>query len=57
VACEEGRAHLGLEPQRQWSDQAIARTTPVRLAGFSLVTVLALRLSHGGQIPVPVTAW
>jgi hypothetical protein len=27
------------------------------LALFSLVTVLALRLSQGGQLPVPVTAW
>jgi hypothetical protein len=57
VTFEEGRAHLGLETQRQWSDQAIARTTPVLLALFSLVTVLALRLSQEGQIPVPVTAW
>jgi DDE superfamily endonuclease len=57
VTFEEGRAHLGLETQRQWSDQAIARTTPVLLALFSLVTVLALKLSHGGEIPVPVTAW
>jgi DDE superfamily endonuclease len=57
VTFEEGRAHLGLETQRQWSDQAIARTTPILLALFSLVTVLALRLSQDGQIPVPVTAW
>jgi hypothetical protein len=57
VTFEEGRAHLGLETQRQWSDQAIARTTPVLLALFSLVTVLALKLSQGGQIPVPATAW
>ena len=57
VTFEEARAHLGLETQRQWSDRAIARTTPVLLALFSLVTVLALKLSQGGQIPVPVTAW
>jgi hypothetical protein len=57
VTCEEGRAHLGLETQRQWSDQAIARTTPILLALFSLVTVLALKLSQDGSIPVPVTAW
>jgi hypothetical protein len=57
VTFEEARAHLGLETQRQWSDQAIARTTPVLLALFSLVTVLALQLSQGGEIPVPVTAW
>jgi DDE superfamily endonuclease len=57
VTCEEGRAHLGLETQRQWSDQAIARTTPVLLAIFSLVTLLARRLSQDGQMPVPMTAW
>jgi hypothetical protein len=57
VTFEEVRAHLGLETQRQWSDRAIARTTPVLLALFSLVTVLALRLRQDGQIPVPVTAW
>jgi hypothetical protein len=57
VTCEEARAHLGVETQRQWSEPAIARTTPVLLAWFSLVTVLALRLCHGGQIPVAVTAW
>jgi len=57
VTFEEARAHLGLETQRQWSDHAIARTTPALLALFSLVTVLALKLSQGGEIPVPVTAW
>jgi hypothetical protein len=57
VTFEEARAHLGVETQRQWSDQAIARTTPVLLALFSLVTVLALQLSRDAPIPVPVTAW
>jgi hypothetical protein len=57
VTFAEGRTHLGLETQRQWSDHAIARTTPVLLALFSLVIVLALKLSQRGQIPVPVTAW
>jgi hypothetical protein len=57
VTFEEARAHLGFETQRQWSDKAIARTSPVLLALYSLVTLLALRLSQGGQIPVPVTTW
>ena len=57
VTFEEARPHLGLETQRQWSDLAIARTTPVLLALFSIVTVLALQLSQDGQIPVPATAW
>jgi hypothetical protein len=57
VTFEEARAHLGFETQRQWSEKAIARTSPVLLALFSLVTVLALRLSQGGPIPVSETAW
>jgi hypothetical protein len=57
VTFEEARAHLGRETQRQWSDRAIARTTPVLLGLFSLVAVLALRLRPSGQIPVETTAW
>ncbi len=57
VPVEESRAHLGVETQRQWSDKAIARTTPVLLALFSLVPVLALKLSQNEPMPVPVTAW
>jgi hypothetical protein len=57
VTFEEARAHLGLETQRQWSDRAIARTTPVLLALFALVTLMALRLSQASPIPVPMTAW
>ena len=41
VTFEEARAHLGIETQRQWSDKAIARTTPALLALFSLVTLWA----------------
>jgi hypothetical protein len=41
VTFEEAWAHLGLETQRQWSDLASARTTPVLLALFSIVTMLA----------------
>ena len=57
ATCAEARPPLGLETPRPWSDQAIARTTPVLLALFSLVTVLALQLSRDAPIPVPVTAW
>jgi hypothetical protein len=35
---------LGGETQRQWSDVAIRRTTPVLLALFSLVVLLTQRL-------------
>jgi hypothetical protein len=36
---EEARAHLGIETQRQWSDPAIFRTTPVLLGLYSVVTL------------------
>jgi hypothetical protein len=38
---QESRAHLGVETQRQWSDLAIARTTPAIFGFFSLVTLWA----------------
>jgi hypothetical protein len=51
------RAHLGVETQRQWSDLAIARTTPALLGLFSLVTLLADRLRAAGEDPVRQAAW
>ena len=57
VTFAEARAHLGIETQRQWSDRAIARTTPVLFGLFSFVTVLALRFCPSGQLPVETTAW
>jgi hypothetical protein len=57
VTFAEARAHLGFETPRQWSDKAIARTTPVLLALFSLVILLALRLSQSDPILVAATAW
>jgi hypothetical protein len=41
VTLAEVRRHLGVETQRQWSDKAIARTTPVLMGLFSLVTLWA----------------
>jgi hypothetical protein len=43
---------VGIETQRQWSDLAIARTTPVLLALFPIVILLAMRLSQDETIPV-----
>ncbi len=57
VTFEEARAHLGLETQRQWSELAIARTTPILLGLFSLVTLLAHRLTEGQGLPVRTAAW
>jgi len=57
VTFQEARAHLGLETQRQWSDLAIARTTPALLGLFSLVTLLAHHLTIGQPFPVRTAAW
>ena len=57
VTFEEARAHLGLETQRQWSDQAIARTTPCLLGLYSIVTLLAQQLFSSGQVYLRPAAW
>jgi hypothetical protein len=57
VTFAETRRHLGIETQRQWSDRAIARTTPILLALFSLVTLLATRLVRDGQLAARTAAW
>ncbi|RYD73938.1 MAG: hypothetical protein EOP84_20710 [Verrucomicrobiaceae bacterium] len=54
VTFEETHAHLGLDGQRQWSDTAIERTTPIRLALFSLVALIA---SHLPLSPDRKSAW
>jgi len=38
---QQVRTHLGVDTQRQWNAQAIARATPALLWLFSLVTLLA----------------
>jgi hypothetical protein len=57
VTFHEVRDHLGVETQRQWSDWAIARTTPALLGLFSLVTLLANTHACKGKIPVRQDAW
>jgi DDE superfamily endonuclease len=41
VPFEDVRAHLGFEPQRQWSRHAIGRTTPCLRGLLSLVVLMA----------------
>jgi hypothetical protein len=51
------REQLGVETQRQWSDKAIARTTPILLGLFSFVTLLAHSLFVRQQPMVRSSAW
>src|SRR4051812_18834985 len=55
---QEARRHLGFETQRQWSDLAIHRTTPLLLGLFSLVTLWAAELAaRTGKLTVLGAAW
>src|SRR3954467_3687455 len=57
VTFRDVRDHLRVQTQRQWSDKAIARTTPCLLGLFSLVTLLAARLSLQARLAVATAAW
>ena len=51
------REHLGVETQRQWSSKAIARTTPILLGLFSVVTILAHSLLSRHDLTIRTAAW
>jgi hypothetical protein len=57
VTFQEVRTHLGVESQRQWSDLAIARTTPLLFGLFSWVTLAAHLLQEAAPISIRHTAW
>jgi hypothetical protein len=57
VTFEETRRHLGVETQRQWSDLAIARTTPVLMALFSLVCLMVHRWREHWPTLARSSAW
>lgn len=56
VTFAEVRAHLGVETQRQWSDKAIVRTTPVLFGLYSLVCLWACELFNAHSTPY-AAAW
>ncbi len=54
---QETREHLGVETQRQWSDLAIARTTPALLGLFSLLTLWAADAKVAAMLHPRSAAW
>ena len=52
-----GRAHLGVETQRQWSDLAIERETPCLLGLYSVVALLGEALHRASPIAIRAAAW
>jgi hypothetical protein len=57
VTFREVREHLGVETQRQWSDSAIACTTPSLMGLFSIVSLWADALLKNTSLTMQPTAW
>ena len=57
VTFQEVRAHLGVETQRQWSDRAIARTTPILMGLFSWTTLAAHLMQEQRPMSHRTAAW
>lgn len=57
VTFQEVRAHLGVETQRQWNEKSIARSTPILMALFSIVTLWADSLYQLSGPETFSTAW
>ena len=58
VTFEETRAHLGIETQRQWSDKAIARTTPLLMTLLSILVLIAIKMHQTKKLLVQeTTSW
>lgn len=57
VTFEESREHLGVETQRQWSDRAIARSTPTLMGLYSCVCLMANQLKQVEPLKAEATSW
>ena len=57
VTHREVRDHLGMETQRQWSDSAIERTTPLIFALYSLTFVIGSHLNSLSPLQAARSAW
>lgn len=57
MTFEETREHLGVETQRQWSDKAIARSTPVLMGLYSCVCLMANQLRQVEPLKAEASSW
>jgi hypothetical protein len=57
VTFEESRQYLGVESQRQWSDKAIERSTPIVLAIYSIVALMATSMASVDALKPRESAW
>lgn len=51
------RAHLGVETQRQWSDKAIGRTTPILMGLYSLACAIAKNMGQHTPLQPALASW
>lgn len=57
VTFRECRDYLGVETQRQWSNTAIARTTPLLFGLYTVIVLMANILYMQGKVVAGATAW
>jgi hypothetical protein len=57
VTFFEVREHLGVETQKQWSDKAIARTTPILMSLYTMVCLIGHRLNEETPLITEKAAW
>lgn len=57
VTFFEAREHLGVETQKQWSDKAIARTTPILMSLYTIVCLIGNRLNEEAPLIAEKAAW
>jgi len=57
VTFRECRDHLGIETQRQWSNLAILRTTPLLFGLYTLIVLIGDALYKEKGIQIESTAW
>ena len=57
VTFAEVRRHLGVETQRQWSDLAIERSTPLLMGLKSIVCLFAVPIFQAENLSVEAPAW
>jgi hypothetical protein len=57
VTFFEAREHLGVETQKQWSDKAIARTTPILMSLYTIVCLIGHRLNEEAPLIAEKAAW
>lgn len=57
VTFRECRDYLGVETQRQWSDLAIERTTPLLFALYTVITLIGNAIYQEKGIIARSTAW